>query len=302
MTLYPITVTPSASPRRYPSQRVRRERERAVRRRYPGDLTDAQWALIAPLVTPVSVGRRGRPPSHPMRAIVTAILYVACTGCPWRALPREFPPPGTVYWWFARWRDDHTLMRLHDRLREQCRTAAGRHAHPSAGAIDSQSVRAADTVPRHSRGFDVAKKVNGRKRHIVVDTMGLLLAVMITGAHVNDRTIARDLLWRTRLFHPRLRLLWADGGYIGTLSTWARHALDLTVHLVRKLPGQHTFVVLPRRWVVARTFAWISKKRRCVRDYEHLPTSHAAFVTWAMIHVMVTRLARHTKPAQATHT
>ncbi|MEE3917773.1 IS5 family transposase [Micromonospora sp. BRA006-A] len=169
-------------------------------------------------------GRRGRPPAHPMRAIVAAILYVTCTGCPWRALPREFPPPGTVYWWFARWRDDHTLMRLHDRLREQCRTAAGRHRHPTAGAIDSQSVRAADTVPRRSRGFDVAKKVNGRKRHIVVDTMGLLLAVMVTGAHVNDRSIARDLLWRTRLFHPGLRLIWADGGYIGTLSTWARHA------------------------------------------------------------------------------
>ncbi|MEE3918671.1 IS5 family transposase [Micromonospora sp. BRA006-A] len=301
MSLYPIVDAQSASPRRYPPQRVRRERGLAARRRYPGDLTDAQWALIAPLVTPPVGGRRGRPPAHPMRAIVAAILYVTCTGCPWRALPREFPPPGTVYWWFARWRDDHTLMRLHDRLREQCRTAAGRHRHPTAGAIDSQSVRAADTVPRRSRGFDVAKKVNGltphRRGH-----HGPAMAVMVTGAHVNDRSIARDLLWRTRLFHPGLRLIWADGGYIGTLSTWARHALDLTVHLVRKLPGQHTFVVLPRRWVVERTFAWISKKRRCVRDYEHLPASHAAFVTWAMIHVMVTRLARHAKPAQATST
>ncbi|MEE3920289.1 transposase [Micromonospora sp. BRA006-A] len=161
MSLYPIVDAQSASPRRYPPQRVRRER--AGRRGGSiRDLTDAQWALIAPLVTPPVGGRRGRPPAHPMRAIVAAILYVTCTGCPWRAC-REFPPPGTVYWWFARWRDDHTLMRLHDRLREQCRTAAGRHRHPTAGAIDSQSVRAADTVP------DAAAGSTSRRRSTAVN-------------------------------------------------------------------------------------------------------------------------------------
>jgi transposase len=168
---------------------------------------------------------------------------------------------------------------------------------PSAAVIDSQSVRAADTVPRPSRGFDAAKKVNGRKRHIAVDTMGLLLAVMVIAGCVQDRDAGCWLLWRLRTTCRRVRLVWADAGYAGRLVVWAAAALDLRVDIVRK-SLTHVFQVLPRRWVVERTFAWISRHRRTVRDYERLPDHHEAMVIWAMVTVMTRRLARHHHPAR----
>jgi len=158
-----------------------------------------------------------------------------------------------VYWWFAKWAADGTLDRIHDALREQVRVQAGRRPAPSAAVIDSQSVRAADTVPRASRGWDAGKKVNGRKRHLAVDTMGLLLVVMVTAAGVQDRDAARALLWRLRGSSRGIRLVWADGGYAGKLVAWAQAMLHLAVEIVRKRPGQSTFEVLPRRWVVERT-------------------------------------------------
>jgi transposase len=225
-----------------------------------------------------------------------AIRYLVRTGCAWRLLPHDFPPPGTVYWWFATWAADGTLARLHDALRERVRVAAGRRPAPSAAIIGSQSVRAADTVPSHSRGWDAAKKVNGRKRHLAVDTMGLLLVVLVTAACVQDRDDGQTLLWRLRVTDRGVRWCWADGGYAGKLAAWAAAVLHLVVEIVRKRPGQSTFEVLPRRWVVERTFAWISKHRRTVRDYERLPAHHAAIVTWAMIAVMTRRLARSHRP------
>ncbi len=158
-----------------------------------------------------------------------------------------------MYWWFAKWAADGTLDRIHDALREQVRVQAGRRPAPSAAVIDSQSVRAADTVPRASRGWDAGKKVNGRKRHLAVDTMGLLLVVMVTAAGVQDRDAARALLWRLRGSSRGIRLVWADGGYAGKLVAWAQAMLHLAVEIVRKRPGQSTFEVLPRRWVVERT-------------------------------------------------
>ena len=158
--------------------------------------------------------------------------------------------------------------------------------------IDSQSVRAADTVPRASRGWDNAKKVNGRKRHIAVDTAGLLLAVVVTAASTQDRDGARPLLWNLRRACPHIRLTWADGGYAGKLVTWAATRLTMTVEIVKRPGDLHTFQVLPRRWVVERTLAWISTHRRCVRDYERLPASHEAMVLWAMIALMTQRLAQ----------
>jgi putative transposase len=233
---------------------------------------------------------------------VDAIRYLVRTGCAWRLLPADFPPPGTVYWWFARWAADGTLDRVHDGLRDQARQAAGRRAAPTAAIIDSQSVRAADTVPKASRGYDAGKKVNGRKRHLAVDTCGLLLVVMVTAASVQDRAAARGLLWRLRATYRGIRLCWADGGYAGKLVVWAREVLRLTVEIVSKRPGQTTFEPLPRRWVVERTFAWISKHRRTVRDYERLPAHHAAMVTWAMIAVMTRRLAhKHRSPSIRTN-
>jgi transposase len=228
---------------------------------------------------------------------VEAILYVDRTGCAWRYLPADFPPWRTVYGYFAAWRDDGTLARLHDVLRAQVRAAAGRNPEPTAAVIDSQSGRAADTVPRASRGWDNAKKDNGRKRHIAVDAMGLLLAVVITAASVQDRDAARPLLWNLRRACRRIRLAWADAAYTGKLTTWAA-TLRMKVQIVAK-HDPHAFEVLPRRWVVERTFAWISKHRRTVRDYERLPASHEAMILWAMISLMTCRLA---EPAHLSNT
>jgi putative transposase len=229
--------------------------------------------------------------------VVDAIRYLVHNGCVWRALPADFPPWRTVYGWFARWAADGTMDRVHDTLREQVRVADGRNPQPSAAIIDSQSVRAADTVSRRSRGFDAAKKVNGRKRHLAVDTLGLLLVVLITAASVQDRDGARPLLWRLRCAHRRVRLVWADAGYAGRLVAWAALTLGLRVEIVRRRLA-HAFRVLPRRWLVERTFAWISRHRRTVRDYERLPDHHQAMVTWAMITVMTRRLARQHRPAR----
>ena len=268
----------------------------ATTRAYPSSLTDAEWAVLQPLLARPTTPKGGRPPKHPPRVIVDAVRYLVRSGCAWRLLPRDFPPPGTVYWWFAKWTADGTLTRLHDVLRGQVRVRAGRTPTPTAAVVDSQSVRAADTVPRASRGWDAGKKVNGRKRHLAVDTMGLLLVVMVTAASVQDRDAARPLLWRLRASHRGIRLVWADGGYAGKLVAWAAAVLHLGVEIVRKRPGQSTFEVLPRRWVVERTLAWISKHRRCVRDYERLPAHHQAMVTWAMVAVMTRRLARGHRP------
>lgn len=267
-------------------------------RRYPSDTSDAEWEILAPYV-PVggTTMRGGRPVTYPRRDIVDAIRYVDRTSCQWRALPVDFPPWDTVYYYFRTWNRDGTLTRMHDGLRGQVRQMMGRHPDPTAAAADSQTVRAAETVGRASRGYDAGKRLNGRKRHIVVDTCGLLLVVMITGAGVQDRDAARLLLWALRTCFPTIQLLWADGGYCGQLVAWAQRTLALTVQIVRKLAGQHTFVVLPRRWVAERTFAWINRCRRTVRDYERLPAHHAAMVQWAMIIIMNRRLARHRRNA-----
>src|SRR5579875_334920 len=198
---------------------------------YPSDLTDAQWQVIAAHLPADQAGRRGRPRVWPLRQVIGAILYLNRTGCPWRYLPTSFPPWQTVYWHFATWRDDGTLARLHGALRAQARTAAGRKAEPTAAIIDSQSVRAADTVPKATRGWDNAKKVNGRKRHIAVDALGLLLEVLVTAASVQDRDAAKPLLWNLRRTCRRIRLAWADAGYAGKLIPWAA-ALRLSVAIV----------------------------------------------------------------------
>src|SRR5712675_879416 len=266
---------------------------------YPSDLTDGQWQVIASHLPADRPGRRGRPRIWPLRVIVEAILYLDRTGCPWRYLPGSFPPWPTVYGYFAAWRDDGTLAAVHAALRAQVRAAAGRDTEPTAAIIDSQSVRAADTVPRASRGWDNAKKVNGRKRHIAVDTAGLLLAVVVTAASTQDRDAAKPLLWNLRRAFPGVKLTWADGGYAGKLVTWARTRLKpkLTLEIVKRPDDLHTFKVLPRRWVVERTLSWITRHRRTVRDYERLPARHESYVYWAMIIVMTRRLARQPSAA-----
>jgi transposase len=263
-------------------------------RRYPSDSTDAEWALIAPLlpVPACQTAGGGRPETHCRRVVVDAIRYVIHNGCVWRALPADFPPWPTVYGIYQRWNATGATIALHDALRGQARRAAGRTTEPTAAVIDSQSVRAAATVPKASRGWDNAKKVNGRKRHIAVDTTGLLLEVLATPASVQDRDAARPLLFNLHRARRRIRRAWADSVYAGKLQPWAATYLKLTVEIVKRPHDQHTFKVLPRRWVVERTLAWITSYRRCARDYERLPAHHEAAVYWAMITLMTRRLAR----------
>lgn len=229
---------------------------------------------------------------HPRRRIVDAIFYVVRTGCAWRQLPKDFAPWPTVYWYFTWWHDDGTVERLHDALRDQVRVADGRSAEPSAGLIDSQSVRTADTVPVSTRGFDAGKKVKGRKRFIVTDTLGLLLAVHVVAASVQDRDGAkRSLLW-TRLHHPSIRKVWADQGFSGRLVDWSASILGRELEIVRKAPDQRGFQVQPKRWAVERTFAWMTAHRRLARDYETDPARSETVIRWAMIGIMVRRLTR----------
>jgi transposase len=268
--------------------------------RYPSDLTDAQWELIAPMV-PVKPG--GRPAKHSRRRIVDAILYVNRTGCSWRQLPHDFAPWDTVYWYFKIWNEAGVTDRIHDALRAAVRDGNGRDPMASAGIVDAQSVKGADTVGTDSRGYDAGKKVNGRKRHIVTDTLGLLIVVLVTTAGLQDRDGARPVLARAKMAMPSIALVWADGGYAGTLLAWARQHCRILVDIVRTPKGQHTFEVLPRRWVVERTLSWLMRCRRLGRDYERLPEHSEAMIKWAMIGLMTRRLAPPPgrRPWQPTH-
>jgi transposase len=269
---------------------------------YPSDMSEREWAVCEPLLPAPAwlAGKGGRPSRHCMRDVVDGIRYLTHNGPVWRALPADFPPAWTIYYWAAKWQADGSAETMHGQLRERVRLLAGRKRVPSAAIIDSQSVRAAEEVARSSRGYDAGKKVQGRKRHIAVDVMGLLLTVLVTAASVQDRDAARPLLWNLRRAFPAVRLAWADGGYAGKLVIWATTALRLTLQIVNRPGDLHTFQVLPRRWVVERTLAWITRHRRTVRDYERLPAHHETYLYWSMIIVMTRRLARSSGPASGT--
>jgi transposase len=275
-------------------------------RRYPSDMTEAEWVLCEPMLPSPAwlAGRGGRPASWCMRDIVDAIRYLTHNGPVWRALPADFPPAGTVYWWADKWQADGSAERMHDDLRERVRVAAGRSPRPTAAIIDSQSVKGSEMIARTRRGYDAGKKISGTKRHIAVDVLGLLLTVLVTAASVQDRDAAKPLLWNLRRAFPSVRLAWADGGYAGKLVTWAAGKLKpkLKLEIVRRPDDLHTFQVLPRRWVVERTLSWITRHRRTVRDYERLPAHHETYVYWAMIIVMTRRLARQRSTAQPAAT
>jgi transposase len=263
-------------------------------------MSEAEWAVCEPLLPAPAwlAGKGGRPARYCMRDIVDAIRYLTHNGPVWRALPADFPPAWTVYWWAAKWEADGSAARMHDELRERIRLAAGRNSCPTAAIIDSQSVKGSEMVARTGRGYDAGKKINGRKRHIAVDTGGLLLAVLVTAASVQDRDAAKPLLWNLRRAFPQITLAWADGGYAGKLVSWAKTALHLTLEIVKRPDDLHTFKVLPRRWVVERTLSWITRHRRTVRDYERLPARHETYIYWSMIIVMTRRLARQPATAQ----
>ena len=232
---------------------------------YPSDLTDTEWAVLekeARAVMTELVAAAGRPMVHDLRATLDAIGYLTRYGIEWRALPVDFPPHAAVYAFFTRWSARGLPERLAGRLRGRIRVAAGRCELPTAGSIDSQTVRAAETVSAGECGYDAGKKIKGQKRHIAVDTLGLLLTVVVTAASVQDRDGAHCLLARMREKFSTIRLVWADGGYAGRLVVWANSVLALTVSIVKRSDDTRGFVVLPRRWVVERTFAWLTRYRR----------------------------------------
>jgi transposase len=261
-----------------------------VRRKgYPSDLTDQQWELIEPLLPAVKTG--GRPEKHPRRAIVDAILYVVRSGCSWRQLPTDFPPWQTVYWYFTRWEEAKVTEKLLAAVREQLRVEQGRNPEPSAGLVDSQTVKGADTVGRDSRGYDAGKRINGRKRFIVTDTLGLLITVVVCAASMQDRDGAKPVLLQAYLVSP-IRFVFGDAAFAGRLLDWAALILRTTIHVVRKPAGQRGFAVIPRRWAVERTLAWLTAHRRLARDYERDPAVSEAMIRWAAINTITRRLAR----------
>lgn len=263
-------------------------------RRYPSDMTDSEWVRVRALL-PVPgwlEGRGGQPEGYCHRQMVDAIRYLVDNGIKWRAMPADFPAWDRVYAFWRRWRDKGLIGEFHDRLRGRLREAVGRDPEPTAGIIDAQSVKGAASVPAATRGFDGGKKVNGRKRHIVVDTLGLLLTVAVTAASLTDRDAARTLLAHLRERHWRMARVWADGGYTGPLVDFARSVLQMSLTVVKRSDDTRGFAVLPKRWLVERTFAWLMRSRRLARDYEGRPDSAEAMILWSMSMVMSRRLAR----------
>ncbi|MFF4576553.1 IS5 family transposase [Streptomyces sp. NPDC001410] len=257
-------------------------------------MSDAEWAAVRPLLpTPGWLrGRGGQPEAYCHRAMLDAIRYLVDNGAKWRAMPADFPPWDRVYAFFRRWRDHGLVREFRDRLRRRVREQAGRDPEPSAGVIDSQSVKADAVVGADSRGFDGGKLINGRKRHVVVDTLGLLLAVMVTAADVGDRAAAQALLTQVAAAHHLLALVWADGGYTGSLVEHSLTFLALVLTIVKRSDDTRGFVVLPKRWIVERFFAHLMRRRRLVRDFERSTSSAEAMVYWSMTMIMARRLAR----------
>lgn len=254
---------------------------------YETDLTDTQWEYLRPMLDKPK--KRGRPPAD-RRAVINAILYLLKGGIPWRLLPKTYPPWKTVYHIYRAWSLDHSWAALNDALRTCVRAAEGRDAQPSAAILDSQSVKS--DGHGGAVGYDAGKKINGRKRHVLVDTLGLLLGVIVTPASCPEREGAQQVLGLVADWFTKLRKLWVDGGYTGeAFQQWVSSQWPKLKVEVVKRSATKGFAVLPRRWIVERTFGWLMQHRRLVRDYERSVWSAQAWVQLAMIRIQLRRLA-----------
>lgn len=260
---------------------------------YPSDLSDAVWAVIAPLMPARDQSTGGAPRKYGDRLVLDGIFFVLRSGCQWRMIPRDLLPWDAAYRWYRAWTADGTWDRVHDELRAMARIAAGRDPAPSAGVLDAQSILTGEGG--QDRGYDAGKRTRGRKRHIVVDTLGLLLVVMVTSASVQDRHGGKAILDRVAARFSSIALIWADAGYANridtSLVTWAEKAVKIVLQIVRRSDDVKGFQVLPRRWVVERTFGWLIRNRRLSRDYERLTTCSETMIKIAMIRLMAIRLA-----------
>jgi putative transposase len=255
-------------------------------KKYPSDLTDSQWNHIKDLF-PVPK-TTGRPREVDFRQIVNAIVYLIFTSCQWRFIPHDYPHWRTVYGYFRMWQKDGTWFRIHETLRSAARQKKGRNKHPTAGSMDSQSVKTT-SVPS-SRGFDAGKKIMGRKRHILVDTLGFIIALTVTTAGVQERDGAKKLLKTFGIHRKKLRKVWVDGGYRGELLEWVKRKFRYCLEVILRSDDIKGFVVLPKRWVVERTSAWLNNHRRLSKDYERFTRTSETMIQIAMMRLMLRRL------------